>query len=1159
MKKALLFLFVFFWPFFLFPQGNPPALESTKETGSTANPEDAAKENGLDPAFVLERDITTATVQELADWCRSLGLNGEGSKESLAEQLWDYYKLTKLSETMPPEETKEEGLIIIIESAKTTEYFTVQSVNEEYVRLRGGVSVTLKDGDTLHKIEADEILYNRTRKLMTAYGTVIYTKSDVQGEAEKETFRGEGITVNLDNWSIAFMGGASDREVGEDKTTYRFTGEVISRTGEGSILLRRARITNADQEEPYWSINASSLWLLPGSDFAMVNAVFKVGEIPVLYLPAFYYPGNEVIFHPVVGLRQREGTFLQTTTYILGRPKAPTNPEEVPIGGAFLGTNEGMELKQEGVFLRNMGKKVKDVNEPSLSLMADGYANLGYFLGSELSLPAKNHFGKLDFSLGLGWSRDIYYDGGIYTPFYPDYDGTSNWHNDSPLFGLNVPFRYRFLTSGSMSASGTLVSSANLDWNFYLYSDPFMDYDFLRRSEDSGLFNIIRNYNRDDTLDNTYASTPTYINSYTWELSGNLLFALTALNPFINQLSLSNTSAVTFDTRRTDPSPMSNLSNPPNEMFFYPNKFTLFNIAAVIGGTPLSLGGEAKTISQGDEKEIEWGVPFSPWDSGSAEDSGDTEDPLALRPPAFTRRTNSMALSGHNFTLSYQLSPSASSEIKLNSNRVDTSFPQGNSNRDQSWKQLEDVDWGDNEYQKFSFQSGGNVNMNLSEKRNIYTHSLIFNGNVSWQDYTYMNENSSSFDTQDKITNAKKQVHNMTSFSTTAEYGFTLRPFLLSEVWRATSFSYNLRGVIAKSKYDSDSDSWDILWGGWTQEKIEMNRFTASVNANVMDKTQSLNISADIPPSESEAVDEKSRKQTVLTGNLTLRAWISEVAVSSSIKAPIKNTVYDPVVVSGNFKFTDKLNFWYDMDYILPNEANVLNPNPLDPGLRSVTTSLNWRGFTASFNASRSKSYYLDTDPSNSGWKESGSDEKLNPQTLTASFSGTLSLDNWTDFQGAVRVNTGLGFDLQRYTYSAFTFDLFLENIKINRILDVTLVARSENKQIYRYFSNMPFFKDIGIDMPGEKNIFIDLLNSFRFDDIEKRRTSGFKFSSFELNLIHHLGDWDAVLTVNMQPKLQPTKVYQVMSDITFRVQWKPIKEFKTDVRYTTEYGLSYE
>jgi hypothetical protein len=1150
MKKAFVVFFVFLWPLLLFPQGNSPGSETAKEAGSAAKPDDDAKKNGLNPAFVLERDITTATVQELADWCRSLGLSGEGNKESLAERLWAYYKLTKIPETTSSDETKEEGLIITIESAKTTEYFTVQSVDEEYVRLRGGVSVTLKDGDTLHKIEADEILYNRTRKLMTAYGTIVYVKSDVQGEAEKEFFRGEGLTVNLDNWSIAFMGGASDREIGKDKTTYRLTGEVISGTGDDAILLRRARITNAEQEEPYWSINASSLWLLPGSDFAMVNAVFKVGEIPVFYLPAFYYPGNDVIFHPVVGLRPREGTFLQTTTYILGRPKAPTSTEDIPIGGAFLGTNEGMELKQEGVFLRNMGKKAKDVNESSLSLMADAYANLGYFLGSELSLPAKNRFGKLDFSLGLGWSRDIYYDRGIYTPFYPNYDGTSNWHNGSPLFGLDVPFRYRFVTSGSANASGSLVRSANLGWKFYLYSDPFINYDFLRRSEDSGLFNIIKNSDKDDTVDNAYSSIPSYISSYTWELSGNFSFATTVLNPYVNQLSLSNTSAVIFDTRNTSPAPDPYLSNPPNAMFFYPNKFTLFNVSTVIGGTPLSLGGEAKPKQKEDEKELEWGAPFSPWDSGKAEDdSGNTEDPLTLRPPAFTRPTSTVVLGGHNFTLTYQLSPSASSEIKLNS-----------SGSGGGWKQLEDVDWGDYEYQKYSFQSGGNVNMSLSEKRNFYTHTLRFNGNVSWQDYTYMNEESSSFDTPAKIENAKKQVHNMTYFTSTAEYGFTLRPFYQSEVWRATSLSYNVRGIIAKSKYDAAIDSWEILWGEWTQEKIEMNRFTASVSANIMDKTQTLSLSADIPPSESEAVDEKSKKQTTLTGNLTLRAWISELAVSSSIKAPFKNTVYDPVNVSGNFKFTDKLSFRYTMNYILPNEKNVLNPTPLDPGFRSITAGLNWGGFTASFNASRSRSYYLEKG-TNSGWRVSTDDEKLNPQTLSANYTGTQTFDNWTHFQGAVRINTGLSFDLQRYTYSKFTFDLSLERVKINSILDVTLVARSENRQIYRYFRDMPFFDDLGIDIPGEKNILLDLINSFRFDEIEKRRASGFKFGSFSLNLIHHLGDWDATLAVSMLPKLQPRKEdgYRFVSDISFKVQWKPIQEFKTNIRYTTENGLSYE
>ena len=38
-----------------------------------------------------------------------------------------------------------------------------------------------------------------------------------------------------------------------------------------------------------------------------MNAVVYVGKIPVLYLPAFYYPKDELLFNPAFGYDERFG------------------------------------------------------------------------------------------------------------------------------------------------------------------------------------------------------------------------------------------------------------------------------------------------------------------------------------------------------------------------------------------------------------------------------------------------------------------------------------------------------------------------------------------------------------------------------------------------------------------------------------------------------------------------------------------------------------------------------------------------------------------------------------------------------------------------------------------------------------------------------------
>ena len=228
-----------------------------------------------------------------------------------------------------------------------------------------------------------------------------------------------------------------------------------------------------------------------------------------------------------------------------------------------------------------------------------------------------------------------------------------------------------------------------------------------------------------------------------------------------------------------------------------------------------------------------------------------------------------------------------------------------------------------------------------------------------------------------------------------------------------------------------------------------------------------------------------------------------------------------------------------------------------------IRTTLDFRGFNASFSATRSRGYYLITQEEDSngfGWYQDP-DEQLNPQELSFGYQKTFSFNEGgrITFEGSV--NSGLSFDLQRYTYSKFFFTLSF-GARINRFLDVVLRSNSENAVIFRYFQDSFLFRNQDITLPGEKNPFIDLFNSFRFDDVKKRTSSGFKLKSFNFDLVHHLGDWDATLGISITPELNqgvyPYK-YRFINQISFLVQWKPVSEFKTDFNYNTKDGISFD
>ncbi|GHU04354.1 hypothetical protein FACS1894147_09410 [Spirochaetia bacterium] len=531
---------------------------------------------------ILDMDIRTSTLLELAAWCRSLGLSEGGTRDELISRLRGHFKIpVAAAGTGVGTGAAGDAKVIMIESARSTEYFTLEVVDEEYARLVGDVVVRLKDGEAEHSIKAWEILFNRTRNIMTATGGVVYVKTE--GDTV-ETFRGESITVNLDNWASIFLDGVSEHSIADNQTTYRFSGTVISRSDEEVTVLTQATITNASNEEAYWSLTASKLWLLPGSDWAFVNAVLKVGEIPVLYIPVFYYPADEIIFHPVLGYESRRGNFVQTTTYILGRPKS-TGASENSLT-KIMGSGANMEKEREGIFLRSTGKKARDSNETRLSVLGDIYANLGAYLGTELALPAKGIFGATELSVGLGFTRDVVLKNGVNTPF-ANYDGTSEW-NQSRLFFFQTPFRYRLNAAASVSGK-----YGSLSLKFPFYSDPFVDRDFMNRSEELDWLSMIKEgAGREDTG----TTADNILGSYIWQLSGSLNIPLPSLAPYLTNLSVTSfTSSLAFNTRDSvrEKAKSSPSSASPNRTFFYPDKFTLFSLSASITGAPLTIGGAA--------------------------------------------------------------------------------------------------------------------------------------------------------------------------------------------------------------------------------------------------------------------------------------------------------------------------------------------------------------------------------------------------------------------------------------------------------------------------------------------------------------------------------------------------------------------------------------
>ena len=1104
----------------------PPPDEGVKEEFQEEKPADSHLNRRL------EMEIKTSTLSELAAWCRTLGLSEGGTREELSKRLKEHFSLHE-----PNSNGDDKRKIIIIESSQASEYFTIDVIDEDYARLKGDVKISLKDGDKTHKISADEILFNRTRNIITASGHVMYEKT----ESDKtETFRGKSITVNIDNWSSVFLDGSSTME--NEGSSYLFSGSVISRSDQEVTVLSKAMITNGTDDNAYWSIKASKLWLLPGSDFAIFNAVLSVGEIPVLYIPFFYFPADDVVFHPVIGYRSREGGFIQTTTYLIGQPKSDSS--EKSTLSKIIGNSNNNEKELQGLFLRATNRPITNTNSTSLKALLDYYVNLGAFIGLDLTVPKTGILNQTGLSLGIGFTRTIAETSFGYSPYAPNYDGTFDWNN-SNFLSLDVPFRYRIKFS-----SGITMKYGSLSWDIPYYSDRYVDRDFTNnRAESMDWMNMMQ-----QGASFREESTDSELSNYNWHMSGSLNPSMTKLSPFISNFSISSISTtLSFkflqDTVISQANPYS-----PNRYFYAPDKLTIYSISGSISGTPLTIGGaqsnQAGNTSNSQSPEDPFngiGNPISPWTTDEANREKTTSSET-LNPPVLSQTFSLPTTGNTKFSFDYSLSPTSSSELQFMT---------------RNWNTYEDVDW--NKTQSILTNVSGNTNLNfhIDHSTGLFSNTITFSGSGTWHDYSYLNEemytdpNTGVVNTAE-MERARKQQYALTNYTSSYSYSGTVKPFYFNPIFAQTNFQYTFRGTLVKSKRYADGDGPELTpeWGSWVKEQrkdgedilgLSTHRLTANLAAKLFDKDQNISFSAELPPIDG-----------LITANATFRFWITETSFNYRMEKPELEDewIIKPFDISETLTFNKIGSFNHNMKFSPQDNNND------DIKLTYLKSTLTLWNFTTEFLMIwTTKAVFKPDNPDKpyegGRWTTEGEPD-LFPKDLKFKYSYSMPtkkiIKNILDI--SFFINTSLNFDLQQHTNSNFLFETGV-TLGITDFLDLSISATSQNAVIFRYFKDFPGMEELTSMYPeGEQNnLFVDFFDSFNFFDESKRRRSGFKMQKFDLKLNHHLGDWTATFEISMYPyqKSDPSggvPTINIVSDFKFLVTWKPITEIKTDINY---------
>ena len=527
----------------------------------------------------LAYSIAVSTYAELVSMALRHGVSQVGDADQLRKNLFAFFNL--FPPAPPSLSTK-----IRIQNAASVQYFDIGDLRGEAVLLKGPLSLIMETDDGVtHRVSAREILFQQQENIVIATGSVFYSR---KGNGREDEFKGQKIIVDLDSYSGVFIDGSYDMAPqGRLGRNLFFRFDSLTRRGSDLSILEGTRVTACDEEKPHYHLRAAKVWLFENGDWAVSSATLYVGTVPVLWLPYFYYPADEIIFHPVIGYKSREGSFLQTTMYLLGDRKEK-NEESSSL--SLLETSQDGEKTYSGIFIKRLasqeGEEVKagqsegSSKKNTFKILADIYSALGAHVGAEgsFALGGKE---SLSFVAGLGISRSLFLQSnGYYSPFDAATDYASAW-NRSNFLGLDLPFRFGLLAKYARNeAKGPLRFSFSLEAP--LYSDPYFEQDFRQRSESSSIISAFSS--KPPTLAKRSTMTQSLQASLAWTAppaSTSKLLSHASLSRFTSQAiwnsKTQSTSGMTAQEKRR-------LSVDPQREFFYPDSLKIADAAVQLSG-----------------------------------------------------------------------------------------------------------------------------------------------------------------------------------------------------------------------------------------------------------------------------------------------------------------------------------------------------------------------------------------------------------------------------------------------------------------------------------------------------------------------------------------------------------------------------------------------
>jgi LPS-assembly protein len=169
---------------------------------------------------------------------------------------------------------------------------TVDNVNETHTILVKDVHIDCNDV----QLFADQAELFTDLDRMTASGNVVFVSPGNRISAERMEFNTRTKTGTF--YTASGIADIENRGVdrslfGSQEPDAYFWGETLEKLGPRTYKITHGGFTTCTQPTPRWEFVAGSVTLTLEKRAVMTNALLKVKDVPVFYLPGMYYPINK--------------------------------------------------------------------------------------------------------------------------------------------------------------------------------------------------------------------------------------------------------------------------------------------------------------------------------------------------------------------------------------------------------------------------------------------------------------------------------------------------------------------------------------------------------------------------------------------------------------------------------------------------------------------------------------------------------------------------------------------------------------------------------------------------------------------------------------------------------------------------------------------------